>query len=115
MYFTLNYDIISKEQSEIVRINSFIKDSLNQYKLNWTKPISNFYIIKCSEERIRNEIFKRLILFTQNSSNLGKVRFLLSPLFDDGPFVGLLQKDFWPQIKNITKSDLSDLEEIFGK
>lgn len=109
MYFTIAFDIQDENPQRQAILKNSIKSTLEG--LHWVKPISNYYIAKCSDERIRLNIRKKLVEL--NTSSGKKFRFVMSPLIDSGSVTGVTNKNLWPNIKDITQSNAIDdfLEE----
>jgi hypothetical protein len=104
MYYTLTYDILTKDTTEQDTFKKYIKSCLG--KSYWVKPLSSHYVVKCNDERIRRFVLQKLIEFSK--ANQGKFRFIISPLIDTGQVTGVASKELWPHLKNITKSNIDD-------
>jgi hypothetical protein len=109
MYFTLAYDYLTNNTNEKEKARLYIKSCFKG--LYWTKPLSRLYVAKCNDERLRKALLKKLIEYTRQHP--GHIRFILSPLIDNGMVTGVAAQELWPHLKNITKPDLNDDEFLY--
>ena len=96
MYITFCFDITDKNEEPLIKEK--IKNLLAN--LYWVKPLSNYFIIDIDDYENGLELRKEIISLGRQYK--GKFRFLVSPIYNIRGFGGIIPKDLWDSIKDIT-------------
>lgn len=105
MFFTITFELRESNTNDHHEIVDQIKLQING--LHWVKPMTNFFIINCRDERRRQNI-QRFLFELSNNNYPNRLLFLISPLIDSGQYSGIAPSDLWDHINQITARDFNN-------
>lgn len=102
MYITFCFDILDKNEESLIKekIKNLLAD------LYWVKPLSNYFIIDIDDYEDGLKLRKNIISLGRQYK--GKFRFLVSPIYNTRGFGGIIPKDLWASIRDITMPNETD-------
>lgn len=94
MYFVVSWDIPDASWDQR---NENMKACFSHYE--WIKPLSTFYLVKCSSAQDYSAILSQMQTLASNGKG---VWFVSAIIYSSSGWDGWLNKEDWPKIREIT-------------